>query len=245
MNDVLLTFDIDWAPDVVIDYVADELVKRNIKATWFVTHSTPSVSRLKEHSELFELGIHPNFLPGSTHGNTPEEVLSHCLSLVPEAISMRSHGLVQSTHLLNTVLLKTPIMIDACLFLPYTPNLCLVEYWWNKRRLFRIPFFWEDDYEMQRDTPCWTLQPLLAIGAGLKVFNFHPIHVYLNSKDMQPYSALKQSITFLSEATFDHLTPFVHQGQGTRSLFLEIVDYLAESSESYRIIDIYKHSLSA
>ena len=68
MDSVVLTLDTDWAPDFVIDFVAKQLVAYQVRATWFVTHASPAVERLSQHSDLFELGIHPNFLPGSTHG---------------------------------------------------------------------------------------------------------------------------------------------------------------------------------
>ena len=64
--EIALTFDIDWAPDWAIDLTAGILREREVRATWFVTHESPAVDRLREDSELFELGIHPNFLPGST-----------------------------------------------------------------------------------------------------------------------------------------------------------------------------------
>lgn len=80
---VVLTFDIDWAPDFMIDFVAEGLTQRRVRATWFVTHASPAVEWLREHPDLFELGIHPNFAPGSTQGDSPEAVLRHCLRLEP------------------------------------------------------------------------------------------------------------------------------------------------------------------
>src|SRR5215467_8520985 len=96
----ILTFDIDWAPDFMIDHVAGILVEARVRATWFVTHSSDAIDRLREHPDLFELGIHPNFLPGSSHGSSPQEVLQTCMTIVPEAQSFRTHSLVQSTPLL-------------------------------------------------------------------------------------------------------------------------------------------------
>lgn len=96
MDDALLTLDIDWAPDCTIEWIARTLVARQVRATWFVTHLSPAVERLRDHPDLFQLGIHPNFLAGSSHGDTTDAVLGHCMGLVPEALTMRSHALVQS-----------------------------------------------------------------------------------------------------------------------------------------------------
>lgn len=43
----LLTLDIDWAPDFIIDEVVSILVKNNVKATWFITHNSPAIDRLR------------------------------------------------------------------------------------------------------------------------------------------------------------------------------------------------------
>ena len=58
-----LTFDIDWAPDWMIEEVASILIEHNVKTTWFVTHASPAIDKLRQMPELFELGIHPNRLP--------------------------------------------------------------------------------------------------------------------------------------------------------------------------------------
>jgi len=35
---IALTLDIDWAPDWMIEKVAEMLLKYGVKATWFATH---------------------------------------------------------------------------------------------------------------------------------------------------------------------------------------------------------------
>ena len=158
-----MTFDLDWAPDFVINYVSRILIDNRIRATFFVTHSSQAVDFLARHSDLFELGIHPNFLPNSTQGNIEENILKHCLELVPDAKSMRTHSLVQSTPLLGRIMTQTYIVCDVSLYLPHAPLVSPVEYWWQNRMLLRIPFIWEDDLEMERRDPCWSLLPFLSV----------------------------------------------------------------------------------
>lgn len=55
-----LTFDIDWACDGVLADTIDLVEEADVCATWFVTHDTPLLKRLRENPK-FELGIHPNF----------------------------------------------------------------------------------------------------------------------------------------------------------------------------------------
>jgi polysaccharide deactylase WbmS-like protein len=239
MDDVVLTIDIDWAPDFTIDFVAEQLISRQVRATWFVTHMSPAIARLKQYSDLFELGIHPNFLSGSTHGDTPEAVLRHCMTLVPDASSVRTHLLVQSTLLLRQFLAQTKIMTDVSLFLPGAPCICPVEWFSQRRTLLRIPYFWADDFEMERNLPCWRLTPHLGVGDGLKVFAFHPIHVYLNSSDIEVYQTLKHRVPKISEASPHVLNAYIQTGEGTCTLFKEVIAHLAAHGRSVCIQDIY------
>jgi hypothetical protein len=235
-DQVILTLDIDWAPDFVIDALAAELVARRVCATWFVTHSSAAIERLRCCPELFELGIHPNFLPGSSHGGTPHEVLAHCMALVPEARAMRTHALVQSTPLLTQIMRTTPIAIDVSVFLPHVPFLRPFSFFMDGNVLWRVPYLWEDDCEMDRPSPCWHLRHMLRWG-GCKVFDFHPIHVYLNSSDMRNYRGLCAHVPRLYEATADDVMPYVRAGVGTRTMFDDVLEYLVTQGGGARISD--------
>jgi peptidoglycan/xylan/chitin deacetylase (PgdA/CDA1 family) len=48
MNEIALTFDVDFAEDTVIDETVKLLKESNTKSTWFVTHDSPAIQRLKE-----------------------------------------------------------------------------------------------------------------------------------------------------------------------------------------------------
>lgn len=238
-NDLALTLDVDWAPDFMIDFAAAVLIEHKVRATWFVTHESPALARLRQQSDLFELGIHPNFFPGSTHGKTPEAVLRHCMELVPDAVSVRTHGLFQSTPLLAQIMDQTPVKIDCSLFAPHAPNLGPVEYQWAQRTLLRLPYFWEDDFEMERAKPCWQLAPLLAKGPGLKIFDFHPVHIYLNSRTMEAYRRLKQRAPDLSQSSPDMAGEIIQSGTGTQTLFIELAKYLGEAGQPLLMRDMY------
>jgi len=239
MNDVIVTLDTDWAPDVAIDSAAETLVTHRVKATWFVTHRSPAIDRLRAHRDLFELGIHPNFLPGSSHGATPQEVLARCMAIVPDATGMRSHALVQSTPIFREVLTLTPVRMDGSILLHRTPGLALSEFPLGGEVLLRAPTFWEDDVEMMRQRPRWDLKPLLA-APGLKVFDFHPIHLSLNSPDLAPYHALKAATgASFTQASGEDLRRHVFAGRGAGTLFGELVSYLERAGGGVRLRDLY------
>ena len=240
MNNILITLDTDWAPDFIIDWVAEILISYKVKATWFVTHPSPAISRLREHLNLFELGIHPNFLPNSSHGETINDVLNYCLNIVPDATCMRTHCLFQSSPLFVKIIQNTEIKIDLSLFLLGVPHLKPFEYWFNKKQLIRIPCYWEDDYEMQLPLPSWQLSKKVIEQPGLKVFNFHPIHIYLNSSTMSSYHSLKKEFPFIFEATPSSTQKFIEKGYGTQTIFLTILQYLSSLNTSFLVQDIYQ-----
>jgi hypothetical protein len=232
-----ITLDIDWAPDYAIDAAADSLRDAGVRATWFVTHASPAVDRLRDSPELFELGVHPNFFAGSEHGASLDDVLACVKDLVPEARSIRSHGLYQSSQLLAAIARDERLDTDVSLFLPGHPHLRPVTLRLPAGAVVRVPYFWSDDHEMAQPDPAWSVAPLLAT-PGLKVLNFHPVHVFLNAVDTTPYAALQAASPSLREADRTIAERHVRSGPGIRSVLDEAVEHLHRTGTSATISDI-------
>jgi hypothetical protein len=229
-NFFAFTVDVDWAPDYMIDYMSDAFIQAGVKCTWFVTHSSPAIDRLRNHP-LFELGIHPNFLPGSTHGNTEDAVMKHCLELVPGAKSVRTHALVQNSRLLWNMRRKYNLQTDCSLFLPFTPHLIPHTLCHSAAEipLVRIPFFWEDDVECLRPVRSWNAQMSDIHVHGLKMFNFHPMYVGLNEDDFSRYERVKAELCrgrTLFDLTAEELIPFTNIGSGVNTFFKGILEHI-------------------
>ena len=96
MNNVCLTFDLDWAPDDVIEYVINKLIKSNLSATFFATHDSSILKSLK--SDFIEVGIHPNFNNSSNDIISPIHKL---MDIYPNSIGGRSHSLFSSSNILE------------------------------------------------------------------------------------------------------------------------------------------------
>lgn len=192
-SNIAITFDIDWAPDWCILQCADACRKRGAAATFFVTHLSPAVEELLA-DPLFEVGIHPNFLSGSSHGEDPEEVLAACLAMAPNARSLRSHSLVQSSRIFAVVADRFPNLVyDVSLLLPLHPGLRPTPLYIgeSRRPIVRLPFFWEDD--LFGIWPGWRWSEI-PDGEGLRIFNFHPIYVSLNAAGPDAYNGLKAAL---------------------------------------------------
>ncbi len=188
-----LTFDIDWASDDVLAHTIDLIEKYDIYATFFVTHHTPLLTRMKENPRI-ELGIHPNYnflLSGDfRYGKTIYEVLEYYLEIVPDAVSVRTHSLVQSTPILRSFS-KYGLKYDVGLLLPHQTGIPLNPFLYTDKQLIRVPYFWEDDTHVNYGTP-WDVSLFLNV-ESLKVFDFHPIHVFLNTENLERYEKSKSS----------------------------------------------------
>lgn len=233
-NDFLLTLDVDWAPDCVIDYIAEILIEHKVKTTWFVTHESEAINRLKNNSDLFELGIHPNMLTGSTHGKTEDEVLKHIKAILPDAISMRTHGLYQSSMFLAKAASEYGILYDVSLFLPKTSFIQPHFMKFHQSVLYRIPYFWEDDTEMFEDDPLWNISSYSKT-KGLKVFDFHPIHIALNTEKFERYTALKK-IKPIQSWDLDFIEENSNNGVGARNAFFDLVQILSNNGKHIKDI---------
>jgi hypothetical protein len=221
-NDLFLTIDIDWAHDEVLADTIDFLDRYNVHATWFVTHDTPLLERLRANPK-YELGIHPNFnwlLSGDRrNGANAAEVIDRLMQIVPEARCVRSHSMTQSTVLLQAFA-NVGLTHDANHFVPVSSGVSLKPWiLWNG--MVRAPYCWEDDVFCiyhQRGVAV----PDVAASAhlsGLRVFDFHPIHVFLNTENLDRYERTR---TLHKDP--EELIKHRFEGYGTRSRLLQLLE---------------------
>lgn len=216
----VLTSDIDWASDPCISELTDFAAGLGIRPTLFATHESALVGRLGAEGAA-EIGVHPNFLPGSSHGGDVASVIDHVMKLVPDAKSFRSHGFIDSTPIATTMGSRG-IEQDSnlCLFLQedVTPLR-------HASGLMRLPVFWEDDIHFCWPGTDWNLDEYYQhfLKPGLKVINVHPIHFAMNTPNLDFYRSLGVSSKDLSSADIERLR---HQGQGTRTFVTELLTRL-------------------
>lgn len=177
------TLDIDWAIDEVVHEAIDLVEKLGISATWFVTHSTAALKRIRANDK-FELGIHPNFnhlLAGElTNSCSASDVLKKIMEIVPEAKAVRSHSLTYSSRLVE-LFVAEGLTHDVNYMVPWRAGISLVP-WTYENGIIRAPYTF-DDYLNLYDfsTPNW------ASFSGLRIVNFHPVHLALNPDSLERY----------------------------------------------------------
>ena len=81
-----------------------------------------------------------------------------------------------------------------------------------------LPFNWSDDkhVELARGYNGNHLPDLKQ--TGLNIFNFHPVHIYLNTNTQSVYEKAKP---FFNRKSF---SGFVNNGMGIKSLFIELCE---------------------
>ena len=166
------------------------VLKSGSSATWFATHETPMLDRLRANPK-FELGIHPNFnflLEGDDrNGRNAEEVIDRMLEIIPEAVCVRSHSMMQSSILLN-LFYEKGLKYDCNHFIPYKEKINLKPYrCWNN--LIKVMYSWEDDIECMFGNSFAFNH--FEFKSELNVFDFHPIHLFLNTKDLSLYESTR------------------------------------------------------
>ena len=228
----ILTFDIDWAPDYIINDISNRLKKLKIKSTWFVTHDSSAIQKLKKNS-LIELGIHPNFFSNSTQGKNIDEILRNLKKIVPNAKSIRTHGLLQSTEILSKFQ-KYGIKNDVSILLENQPFLGI--HYSKYFKIKRFPYYWEDDVEIKNKIDFNDSENHMYI-QGLKIFNFHPIHIFLNSASMTNYNKLK--INGYPKIKESEILKFKNKKKGINTFFDNFINGLTDK-KTHTITDLSK-----
>lgn len=222
-----LTFDIDWAPDWSVRETLAELDAFDTKATFFVTHDTPVLAEIRERGHT--IGIHPNFMIGSTQGATPVEIVGNLLAFCPDAEASRAHGLHLGSVILHRVMTEFPQLKYELSTLMYRfPHVSWFDWRMSGVHFKRINYTWEDDLAFDDEELDWSrFEPW----ADLMIFDFHPIHISLNSHADGDYLALKESLggSPLNLVDETRARGFESTGPGARD-YLRAV--LASSAES-------------
>lgn len=226
---IFLTVDIDWAHDEVLADAISLIEEAGIYCTWFVTHDTRWLSRLRSNPK-FELGIHPNFnwlLAGDArNGINAREVILRLMNIVPEARSVRSHSVTQSSVILE-LFSEAGLTHDSNCSIPITSKI-LVKPWrlWNN--MVRVPYQWEDSIALQymeRKIKFPDAKQAVECYEFINefiVFNFHPIHIFLNTESLHQYEAARAAYHNPEE-----LALYRNPRKGVRTWLIELLDVLS------------------
>ena len=186
------TSDIDWASEAVLEMFFQNIPLEFLKLTTFVTHHSDIIEDLYQNKKL-DRGIHPNFLPDSSHGNSFREVIETCKTFAPETIGSRSHRLFEVTdtaHLLKNEygILYSSNMITT-LGAGIRPLL-------HESQLIQLPIFLEDGSYLYNGLGLDITSYLSYFETpGLKIISFHPMNIVFNTPHISWMRQIKDSMT--------------------------------------------------
>lgn len=206
---IALSFDVDWAPDHILEDLYDLLLEVRRPVTFFMTHDSPANRKLLTLPGA-EAAIHPNFF----RVKKESEVLLELKTLFPQAVGARNHVLYYHSSIL-------PLLHKAGI--QYFSNDLLflrkgLEPFYDWTGMVRLPFYWEDDVHCLYYGNDFALRTLALRQPGLKIFNFHPVHLYLNTKDFAAYGKIKSVLNHPEKAKNVRSS-----GKGIRTLFTELI----------------------
>lgn len=222
---ICFSIDVEWAAPAVIDDLRSIFDGYGIAATFFATHAGVTVPG-------HERGLHPNFFRnGDTYRSLAgaerksdaeiyEHIVATTLAFAPEAKGLRTHRLFYDSALLP-IYRRHGLEYDASLRLPLVENLRPFRL---ERGLVEIPTYYADYFDLVALATGFDVAALRLDSPGLKVFDFHPNLVFLNSPDEAHYVSTKG---FYHDP--ERLLAARHPGKGVRTLLLDILDGVVKS----------------
>lgn len=191
----IISFDIDWAIDEAIEECLNIITSANIKATFFVTHNSPIIKRLSDYPGI-EIGIHPNFdglINRNPETKSSAEIIKDLKSFVPGANVIRSHGMTHSGRWLE--LYKENGLLFSSQYFMNGVN--TIQPFSHLNGVVEAPVYFADDgFIWEADRHGWNENSkrfsFKGIDNYLCVYNFHPIHIALNTHSFDFYNSTRE-----------------------------------------------------
>lgn len=214
MMRVAVTIDLDWASEVAIEETLDYLAAKHIPATVFATHPSPRVAAAL--SEL-EVGLHPFFGEGSSHGQSITEVVQSVLALPHNLPAFRCHRFGVSNEIREAM---------AAVGMKISSNICadleIVQPFIERCGLVEIPIFFEDGGYLRREralnaTITWE---------GTAVILIHPMHFAINTPHFNYMASIKKNTSREAWNAMNRggLNALRWRATGIRDVVLRILD---------------------
>jgi hypothetical protein len=234
------TSDVDWASEDILELYFNTLENYKIKNTLFLTHDSKIIND-KFYEKKIERNIHPNFLNGSSHGNTFKEVIENCIKFAPESYGFRSHRLfdvTDITHMLkNEYNFKYVSNLGTIMQNNIKPIL-------HESGLIHLPIFFEDgthlynqlDFNFKKYINYFT-------SPGLKIICYHPVNFVINSPNIKFARNIKDSLTrdeFLNIKK-EQIVKIKNYDFGIQKTVIDIIEFaLTKNYPILSLNDIYK-----
>jgi hypothetical protein len=210
----------------------------------FVTHESKRIAELAQQKRISR-GIHPNFLPNSSHGGSFREVAETCTRLAPEAVGFRSHRAFAVTDIAH--------MLANDYGFKYASNLVTtmadcIRPMLHESRLVDYPVFFEDGSHLYNELSL-SIEPFADYFAhpGIKVISLHPMNMVFNTPYLGFMRGIKDSLTREEYNNIDHATILSkrNNGLGIRNTVEEIIGLATRGRHRILSLDELYHQTIA
>ena len=219
------TSDIDWASEVVMKEFFMIINELGIKPTLFVTHQSEIIQRNYENDSI-DRGIHPNFLNGSSHGNTFREVVETCIKFAPESYGYRSHrafDVTDTSHLLKNEFNFKYVSHQITVLQPH------IRPYLHESGLINLPVFFEDGTHLYHQLDLDFKKKIdLFLTPGIKIISFHPMNLVFNSPSLTFMRNIKDSLSredYINISS-DFIVCHRNKNMGIGKTVIDIVDFV-------------------
>ena len=228
----VLSTDVDFVSDAVLEAAYQPL--QEIPMTVFMTGKSDYLLKAFRNNPFWEAEVHPNFCYGSTQGDTIEEIFKTLELFSGEKLGFRCHKYYCSNDIEEK--------FEQLGYL-YASNICTdleeIKPFMDRCGILQIPIFMEDGgYLKYHGVPRMNdilpkMQP-----EGIYVFNFHPIHLALNSNDFSTIRALKDSMTSSEYGTMTvtDISVYRNKGYGIADFLNELIVYAHKNNIQFILI---------
>lgn len=224
------TADIDWASDAVLKIFYEQLESYGIFPHTFVTHKSKTVDTLIDENKI-DAGIHPNFLQGSSHGNSFAEVIETCIKFVPQSWIYRSHrafSVTDTSHLLKN---KYGHKVSSNIVTIMQENIKPIL---HESGLIEFPIFFEDGTHLYNKLELDLKNYINRFTSpGIKIINFHPMNFIINPATIVYMRNIKDTLSRESYNSFSNEDILKHKNNnvGIKNLCVEII----QLSNKYKV----------
>jgi len=214
LDTVVLTTDIDWAPDYATRAVLDLVADAGMRITAFATHDSPL---LKAATDFVEIGLHPdNTRPHPQHGFARK--IPDLLELFPDAVGLRCHRNFFGQNI-SDLAHAAGLTYDISTFLWRQP---FAQGYLDYNGLVKLAYVWEDGIHVDVGEALELERVGLDL-PGLKILNVHRMLIYLNAPDDQLRRRLCRGIGDLTTVPETHFRDHIHQGYGLRDFYRDLL----------------------
>jgi hypothetical protein len=222
----VLTSDQDWAPEWANAIFLERVRKWNQPVHIFRT--SPS-SRLDDEFKrgAIDQGWHPNFMAGSSHGTTVEEVVQYCQRSFPGARTARAHCFAEDSFRMRA-LAKAGIIADSQNPTPCQGYLLPML---HPSGILRLPVYFEDDIAFDAADRAFSVDVFRKslFTPGLKILNFHPTFVGCNTPSLAHYNSVRAKVFNTAQPT-DGVR---WAGRGTANVLDELMGEILSAGHAF------------